>query len=262
MRFSWGILRDGSGFSPRLFQAILAAGCHLLTCRKGRVRRLPARRNANRFTLDTSGFKNNSAGGAFSLRLRDKSVVFAPNGRAAITYRVEVGVCLASGDPVGDPRYWPQAIAAWLELCRDYGWAPGAMGASSAAAQAYREAGLNALQLGDEAILYPDKFRLSGPDMKAVRQAVTRAKRAGLTVRMRRHRDIPEAEMAEVISRADAWRDTETERGFSMALGRLGGLKGGKARAKSLTASQRKASARRAAVARWSRAPEKGRKSS
>ena len=175
--------------------------------------------SAIRGLLEVYG-KNDSLG-YFATR-RDKSVVFAPNGRAAITYRVEVGVCLASGDPVGDPKYWPQAIAAWLQLCRDYGWAPGAMGASSAAAQAYREAGLNALQLGDEAILYPDKFRLSGPDMKAVRQAVTRAKRAGLTVRMRRHRDIPEAEMAEVISRADAWRDTETERGFSMALGRLG----------------------------------------
>ena len=28
--------------------------------------------------------------------------------------------------------------------------------------------------------------------------------------------------MREIIDRADAWRDTETERGFSMALGRLG----------------------------------------
>src|SRR3954468_10374573 len=58
--------------------------------------------------------------------------------------------------------------------------------------------------------------------MRAVRQAVTRARRAGLTVRMRRHRDISPDEMAEVIRRADAWRDTESERGFSMALGRLG----------------------------------------
>ena len=58
--------------------------------------------------------------------------------------------------------------------------------------------------------------------MRAVRQAVTRARRAGLTVRIRRHRDISADEMAEVIKRADAWRDTETERGFSMALGRLG----------------------------------------
>jgi lysyl-tRNA synthetase class 2 len=164
--------------------------------------------------------KNDSLG-YFATR-RDKSVVFASSGRAAITYRVEVGVCLASGDPVGDPRAWPQAIDAWLQLCQTYGWAPGVMGASSQAAKAFREAGLNALELGDEAILHTSDFKLSGPDMRAVRQAVTRARRAGLSVRIRRHRDISADEMAQLIKCADAWRDTETERGFSMALGRLG----------------------------------------
>ena len=164
--------------------------------------------------------KNDSLG-YFATR-RDKSVVFAPSGRAAITYRVEIGVCLASGDPIGDPRAWPQAVAAWLGLCQAYGWAPGVMGASSLGARVYREAGLNALELGDEAILRTADFKLSGPDMRGVRQAVTRARRAGLTVRIRRHRDIPADEMADSISRADAWRDTQTERGFSMALGRLG----------------------------------------
>ena len=166
-------------------------------------------------------FGKNDSLGYFATR-RDKSVVFAHSGRAAITYRVEVGVCLASGDPVGDPRAWPQAIDAWLALCQTYGWAPGVMGASSQGAQAYREAGLNALELGDEAILRTADFKLSGPDMRGVRQAVTRARRAGLTVRIRRHRDISPEEMADTISRADAWRDTQTERGFSMALGRLG----------------------------------------
>jgi hypothetical protein len=37
----------------------------------------------------------------------------------------------------------------------------------------------------------------------------------------------------------------------AVALGRLGGLKGGKARAKSLSASKRKAIAKKAAMARW-----------
>ncbi|MGO9525471.1 bifunctional lysylphosphatidylglycerol synthetase/lysine--tRNA ligase LysX [Mycobacterium sp.] len=166
-------------------------------------------------------FGKNDSLGYFATR-RDKSVVFAHSGRAAITYRVEIGVCLASGDPVGDPRAWPQAVDAWLALCQTYGWAPGVMGASSQGAQAYREAGLNALELGDEAILRTADFKLSGPDMRGVRQAVTRARRAGLTVRIRRHRDISPEEMADTISRADAWRDTQTERGFSMALGRLG----------------------------------------
>jgi hypothetical protein len=39
----------------------------------------------------------------------------------------------------------------------------------------------------------------------------------------------------------------------AVALGRLGGLKGGKARAKMLTAAERKASARKAAQARWAK---------
>ncbi|GFG79018.1 lysylphosphatidylglycerol biosynthesis bifunctional protein LysX [Mycobacterium paragordonae] len=164
--------------------------------------------------------KNDSL--AYFATRRDKSVIFAPSGRAAIAYRVELGVCLASGDPIGDPRAWPQAVAAWMELSQTYGWSPGVMGASSEGARVYREAGLNALVLGDEAILRPSEFKLSGPEMRGVRQAVTRARRAGLTVRIRRHRDIPRDEMEQTVERADSWRDTETERGFSMALGRLG----------------------------------------
>jgi lysyl-tRNA synthetase, class II len=129
---------------------------------------------------------------------------------------------LASGDPVGDPRAWPQAVDAWLGLCKTYGWAPGVMGASSEGTRVFREFGLNALELGDEAILRTADFKLSGPDMRGVRQAVTRARRAGLTVRIRRHRDMSAEEMADAIERADDWRDTQSERGFSMALGRLG----------------------------------------
>jgi hypothetical protein len=37
----------------------------------------------------------------------------------------------------------------------------------------------------------------------------------------------------------------------AVTLGRLGGLKGGKARADALTAAQRKAIAKKAAIARW-----------
>ena len=46
--------------------------------------------------------------------------------------------------------------------------------------------------------------------------------RAGYTARIRRHADIPPPDMAQAVRLADAWRDTEAERGFSMALGRLG----------------------------------------
>ena len=43
---------------------------------------------------------------------RDRAVVFAPDGRAAVTYRVDLGVCLAAGDPLGPREQWPAAIDA------------------------------------------------------------------------------------------------------------------------------------------------------
>ncbi|MFF5563307.1 bifunctional lysylphosphatidylglycerol synthetase/lysine--tRNA ligase LysX [Streptomyces sp. NPDC012623] len=159
--------------------------------------------------------------GYFATR-RDKAVVFSPSGKAAVTYRVETGVCLASGDPVGDREAWAPAIETWLGLARRYAWAPAVMGASEAGATAYARAGLGAIQLGDEAILRTDRFDLAGRETRVVRQAVNRVRRAGATTRIRRHSALTEEEMAEVVDRADAWRGTETERGFSMALDRLG----------------------------------------
>jgi hypothetical protein len=45
--------------------------------------------------------------------------------------------------------------------------------------------------------------------------------------------------------------EPETKNPHAVALGRLGGLKGGKARAKSLTAKRRKEIAEKAAQTRW-----------
>ncbi|MEU1195045.1 bifunctional lysylphosphatidylglycerol synthetase/lysine--tRNA ligase LysX [Streptomyces sp. NPDC005813] len=159
--------------------------------------------------------------GYFATR-RDKAVVFSPSGKAAVTYRVEAGVCLASGDPVGDREAWPHAIDSWLDMARRYAWAPAAMGASEEGAKAYARCGLGALQLGDEAILHVADFDLGGREMRVTRQAVNRVRRAGATCRVRRHSTLTEQEMRQVVDKADAWRDTETERGFSMALDRLG----------------------------------------
>ncbi|MFE2923555.1 bifunctional lysylphosphatidylglycerol synthetase/lysine--tRNA ligase LysX [Streptomyces goshikiensis] len=159
--------------------------------------------------------------GYFATR-RDKAVVFAPNGKAGVTYRVEAGVCLASGDPVGDPAAWTPAVDAWLAVARRYGWQPAVMGASEEGATAYARSGLSALQLGDEAILHVAHFDLDGRDMRVTRQAVNRVKRAGATTLIRRHSALTDEEMGHIVDRADTWRDTETERGFSMALDRLG----------------------------------------
>ncbi|WP_329121402.1 phosphatidylglycerol lysyltransferase domain-containing protein [Streptomyces sp. NBC_01353] len=172
-----------------------------------------------RLLLDKYGDRDSL--GYFALR-REKSVVWSPSEKAAIAYRVVGGVSLASGDPIGDPEAWPGAIEPWLAEAREHGWVPAVMGASEEAGTIYARHGLDALELGDEAIVETDEFTLDGRAMRTVRQAFNRVKRAGYEVRIRRHEDIPADEMDALLRKADDWRDGATERGFSMALGRLG----------------------------------------
>ncbi|MFE5486570.1 phosphatidylglycerol lysyltransferase domain-containing protein [Streptomyces sp. NPDC056527] len=178
-----------------------------------------------RLLLDKYGDRDSL--GYFALR-REKSVVWSPSEKAAIAYRVVGGVSLASGDPIGDPEAWPGAIEPWLAEAREHGWVPAVMGASEEAGTIYARHGLDALELGDEAIVETDEFTLDGRAMRTVRQAFNRVKRAGYEVRIRRHEDIPADEMDALLRKADDWRDGATERGFSMALGRLGDPRDGR----------------------------------
>ncbi|MFJ2025995.1 phosphatidylglycerol lysyltransferase domain-containing protein [Streptomyces sp. NPDC087897] len=160
--------------------------------------------------------------GHFALR-RDKAVVFSPSGKAAVCYRVVSGVMLAGGDPVGDVEAWPGAIERFMDEARAHSWTPAVMGCSETGGQVWtRETGLTALELGDEAVVDAADFSLAGRAMRNVRQMVKRIERAGYETRVRRARDIGDTELDRIRRAAADWRGTDTERGFSMALGRIG----------------------------------------
>jgi lysyl-tRNA synthetase class 2 len=159
--------------------------------------------------------------GYFATR-RDKSVVFGPGRRAAVTHRVIGSVSLASGDPIGPPDAWGPAIRNWLAEARSYGWYPAVLGAGEEAARAFVATGLKAIPLGDEAIVEVPRFALQSPALQPIRRAVDRVAGAGYVMRVVRHGDLGTDEIAEMARRAEEWRGDEPERGFSMALNRLG----------------------------------------
>ncbi|HVU61600.1 MAG TPA: phosphatidylglycerol lysyltransferase domain-containing protein [Mycobacteriales bacterium] len=177
---------------------------------EGRVRDLLRRREGG----DSLGY--------FALR-RDKAVIFSASGKSAVSYRVLSGVMLASGDPIGDPEAWPGAINEFIEEAARHAWIPAVIGCSERGGEVWvREAGLRALELGDEAIVDVATFTLEGREMRNVRQMARRVERAGYRIEVRRVADMCEEEVAAVRQQSAAWRGAEVERGFSMALGRLG----------------------------------------
>jgi lysyl-tRNA synthetase class 2 len=162
--------------------------------------------------------------GYFALR-DDKSVIWSPTGKSCVGYRVVSGVMLASGDPIGDPEAWPGAIHAFLDEAARHAWVPAVIGCGEHGAEVWcREGGLTALELGDEAVVSLPDFTMSGRAMRNVRQMVSRVGRQGYVAEVRRVGDIPQAEIGRLVRQADSWRGSPVERGFSMALGRIGGV--------------------------------------
>ncbi|MGR6742008.1 bifunctional lysylphosphatidylglycerol synthetase/lysine--tRNA ligase LysX [Microbacterium sp. F1-18] len=159
---------------------------------------------------------------AYFATRRDKSAVFSPSRRSAVSYRVVGAVALASGDPVGPEEEWDAAIDEWLRVVDHFGWRPAVLAASERAAHHYQRRGMRGMVLGDEAVL-----RLNGPHAEAVTRspqvasARRRARRAGYTAQFRRQRDIPHAELIALADLAEDWRHGAEERGFSMALSRF-----------------------------------------
>src|SRR5215471_10228461 len=189
----------------------------------------PARPRARLGVADAAGIRallarhgHRDSLGYFALR-NDKSVIWSPSGKACVCYRVVSGVMLAAGDPIGDPEAWPGAITEFLSVAARHAWRPAVMGCSELGAEVWcREGDLTALELGDEAIVNVADFSLTGRSMRNVRQMVTRVAKNGYVAEVRRVRDIPALELSQIVRVTDSWLGGQTERGFSMALGRLG----------------------------------------
>jgi lysylphosphatidylglycerol synthetase-like protein (DUF2156 family) len=153
----------------------------------------------------------------FSLR-RDKSYFFSPTRTSFVAYKVVGGCALVSGDPVGDKAELPQLLAEFQRVCRTRGWRLALLSVSSELLPVVRALGLRAIKIGDEAVVRPDSFSLEGRAIRKVRQSVTRLEREGYRFRVVAAGDVDTALREELERVSAAWRGSNVERGFSMAM--------------------------------------------
>ncbi len=158
----------------------------------------------------------------FTLR-PDVSHVWAPDGKAFAAVRREPGVLLVSGDPVGPEDSIPSLLATLEDLCRREGVPLAAVGADEAMCAVYRERGMHRIYMGDEAIVFTERFTLTGRPIRKVRQSVNRIERAGFTFSMQLLGDLDPTTLDELREISRRWLRGEPERGFSMALDDIGG---------------------------------------
>jgi lysyl-tRNA synthetase, class II len=155
------------------------------------------------------------------VRRADKSYFFADDDRALLAYRVVGGVAIVSGDPIGPPDALPELLARFVAFAHERDWRVAILGASERCLPLYRAHGLRALYHGDEAIVDTRAFTLDGRSIRKVRQSNHRLEHAGFTIDVRYPSEIDDALRDELEAIAAAWRGTEPERGFVMALDAL-----------------------------------------
>jgi lysyl-tRNA synthetase, class II len=161
----------------------------------------------------------------FKLR-SDQHYFFSDTGAAFVGYRIENGVLLLAGDPIGPP----EALAPLLRQLRGFadsrGLRLGGVGASERLRGLYESLGLKTLYLGDEAVIELDRFSLEGRPIRKVRQSVTRLSKAGYTAELMQVGQLDPATMAEIDEVLERGRQGAPERGFSMAMDSVCGQHG------------------------------------
>jgi lysyl-tRNA synthetase class 2 len=158
----------------------------------------------------------------FKLRA-DKQYFFAADRSAFLGYRIENGVLLCSGDPVGDERAFGELLRDLRAFADHRGLLLGAVGASDGVCPLYEQLGLRTLYLGDEAIIELDHFSLEGRPIRKVRQSVTRLAKAGYAAELHELGRLDGATVQQLEQVVERGRQGAPERGFSMALDALRG---------------------------------------
>jgi len=158
----------------------------------------------------------------FKLR-RDKHYLFSDDGRAFLGYRIESGVLVVSGDPVGEEGALSHLLRKLALFVEERGLRLAALGVSEKLRPLFEQLGLRALYLGDEAIVELASFTLEGRAIRKVRQSATRLEKAGYRTELADPSELDEQAFAALATVSAARRGRTAERGFSMALDALRG---------------------------------------
>jgi lysyl-tRNA synthetase class 2 len=161
----------------------------------------------------------------FKLR-GDKHYFFSQDRSAFVGYRIENGVMLLSGDPVGPPEAFTGLLGELRAFSEARGLKLGAVGASERLCPLYEELGLRTIYLGDEAIVELHEFSLEGRAIRKVRQSVSRLGKAGFRAELHELRALDEATVLEIEHVLERGREGAPERGFSMAMDSIRGQEG------------------------------------
>lgn len=109
----------------------------------------------------------------------DKLFHFHESGEAFVAFAQVGNVAVTLGDPIGTEESIAEEIRGYRELCEDNDWFPAFYQVLPDHLDLYREAGLRALKIGEEAIIPLREFNTSGNHWRSLRAANNKLIKSG-----------------------------------------------------------------------------------
>jgi phosphatidylglycerol lysyltransferase len=113
----------------------------------------------------------------------EKSYFFHSSGQAVLAYRLAGNVAVVAGDPIGPASLLPEIVREFSGYCRRQDWHVVFWQVAQEHLPLYAAHGLQAMKIGEDAVLDLPSFTLKGNAMQNVRSSARHAEKAGIEIR-------------------------------------------------------------------------------
>lgn len=146
---------------------------------------------------------------------------FSADGRSFVAYRVEGGVAITTGDPVGPPDDLAKTLEEFVAFCNSENWTPCLYSTTEAVRDVTDTFGWPSLQVAEETVLPLGKLAFTGKKFQDIRTSISRAGKGGITAEWLYYSEAPLAIRDQIQAISEEWVSDKAlpEMGFT-----LGGL--------------------------------------
>lgn len=146
---------------------------------------------------------------------------FSADEQSFVAYRVEGGVAITTGDPVGPPDHLERTVEEFVAFCNSENWTPCLYSATEAVKEVTDELGWPSLQVAEETVLPLGTLAFTGKKFQDIRTSISRANKGGITAEWISYQQAPLAIRDQIQAISEEWVSDKAlpEMGFT-----LGGL--------------------------------------
>jgi len=143
---------------------------------------------------------------------------FSADGGSYVAYRVEGGVAITTGDPVGPAEDLPRTVDGFVAFCHDHAWTPCLYSTTEATKRVTDRLGWPSLQVAEETVLQLGSLAFSGKKFQDIRSSISRARKAGISAEWIVFPDAPLAIRDQIEAISEEWVSDKAlpEMGFTL----------------------------------------------